>query len=118
MKILTVICLEVMEMANCRSTGAQRRRAQAHAAALREAAEELRVEPSMELEEMPMNRYASPNAVPGTCGCGKSRCREEEIAAMLTQLVELTVCQNQLLTDLLGAVNALTAAMLSAQSRS
>lgn len=34
-------------------------------------------------------------------------------AGLLEQLVELSVSQNQLLVDLLGAVNALTAALLA-----
>lgn len=107
-------------MANCRCTAAQRRRAKGHAAVLREAAEELRAETcSMEREDMPMNRYVSPNTIPGCPGCHGIEycCGEDEVQAMVEQLVELTVCQNQLLTDLLGAVNALTAAMLSRQTR-
>ncbi len=63
------------------------------------------------LENMPMNRYINPNALitrtPGGC-CGRG---EEQ--ALLEQLVELSVNQNQLLVDLLGAVNALTAALLA-----
>lgn len=102
-------------MVNHRCTAAQRRRAEEHAAALREAAVKLRTEVCMECEDMPMNRYVSPNAVPGcSVCCGMERCcGEQETRAMVEQLVELTVCQNQILTDLLGAVNALTAAMLS-----
>ena len=63
------------------------------------------------LENMPMNRYINPNTMitrtPGSC-CGRG---EEQ--ALLEQLVELSVSQNQLLVDLLGAVNALTAALLA-----
>lgn len=63
------------------------------------------------LENMPMNRYINPNTMitrtPGG-GCGRG---EEQ--ALLEQLVELSVSQNQLLVDLLGAVNALTAALLA-----
>ena len=71
-----------------------------------------RSERTMErLENMPMNRYINPNTMitrtPGGC-CGRV---EEQ--ALLEQLVELSVSQNQLLVDLLGAVNALTAALLA-----
>ena len=71
-----------------------------------------RSERTMErLENMPMNRYINPNTMitrtPGSC-CGRG---EEQ--ALLEQLVELSVSQNQLLVDLLGAVNALTAALLA-----
>lgn len=106
-------------MANYRSALAQRRRAEERAAALREAAAALRAEAGMEPDEMRMNRYVSPNAIlgcPGGCG-GNGCCGADTATALTEQLVELAVCRNQLLTDLLGAVNALTAAMLSAQSR-
>ena len=71
-----------------------------------------RSERTMErLENMPMNRYINPNTMitrtPGGC-CGRG---EEQ--ALLEQMVELSVSQNQLLVDLLGAVNALTAALLA-----
>lgn len=71
-----------------------------------------RSERTMErLENMPMNRYINPNTMitrtPSVC-CGRG---EEQ--ALLEQLVELSVSQNQLLVDLLGAVNALTAALLA-----
>lgn len=71
-----------------------------------------RSERTMErLENMPMNRYINPNTMitrtPGGC-CGRG---EEQV--LLEQLVELSVSQNQLLVDLLGAVNALTAALLA-----
>ncbi|MGM9605937.1 MAG: hypothetical protein ACI4ML_03985 [Aristaeellaceae bacterium] len=63
------------------------------------------------LEDMPMRRYRNP--IP-TC---ESRpkpehspcvCREE-----LEEILDALACQNQLMMDLLGAVNSLTAARLA-----
>lgn len=62
------------------------------------------------LKDIPMNRYINPGTV-GVCGAG-CRGRGEE-RALLEQLVELSVRQNQSLVDLLGAVNALTATLLA-----
>ena len=63
--------------------------------------------PEDRMEEMPMNRYANP--IP-TCPkpSGPCRVRQEEMDHILTALA----CQNQILIDLLGAVNGLTAALL------
>lgn len=62
-------------------------------------------------EEEPMNRYIHPipQAFPACAGGGSQ--------AYLDRVLEALACQNQLLTDLLGAVNALTAATLSAHNR-
>lgn len=63
------------------------------------------------LEDMPMRRYTNPlptceeKKPPSLC-----HCREE-----LEQITALLICQNQILTDLLGAVNGLTAALLARQ---
>lgn len=65
------------------------------------------------MEDMPMCRYSNP--IPtcehksgcGSCG-GRSSCQEE-----LKQILAALACQNQLLIDLLGAVNGLTAALLA-----
>ena len=94
--------MEVMQMAECRYRAQSRGSGRSSA----------RSERTMErLENMPMNRYINPNTMitrtPGGC-CGRG---EEQ--ALLEQLVELSVSQNQLLVDLLGAVNALTAALLA-----
>lgn len=65
------------------------------------------------MEDMPMCRYSHP--IP-TCehkrGCGSrgGRCACEE---ELEQILAALACQNQLLVDLLGAVNCLTAALLA-----
>ena len=63
------------------------------------------------LKDMPMNRYINPNTVfvrpQGNCRDGEAE------RALLEQLVEQSVRQNQSLVDLLGAVNALTAAVLA-----
>lgn len=69
-------------------------------------------------EEEPMHRYshpipqASPAAAVSVCPCG-----QDEAAAM-TQILEQLSCQNQLLVDLLGAVNSLTAALLCQNGKS
>lgn len=106
-------------MANC-AGASRRRKAAAMEAVVREAGFGVRPGPEEAMEEdVPMRRYISPNAVPGTGGCApRAGCRGEETQAMLEQLVELNCAQNQLLCDLLGAVNALTAAMLSARQKS
>ncbi len=64
------------------------------------------------LEDMPMRRYRNP--IP-TCGFPPAHdpgpccpCREE-----LERILDALACQNQLLVDLLGAVNSLTAARLA-----
>lgn len=56
-------------------------------------------------EDVPMHRYthAIPTATPATTA----------VAASQTQILEQLSCQSQLLVDLLGAVNALTAALLA-----
>ena len=62
-------------------------------------------------EDMPMHRYTHPIPI-CECGCGSGagscECRKE-----LEQLLEAVSCQNQLLVDLLAAVNSLTAALLT-----
>lgn len=72
----------------------------------------------MEREDMPMNRYINPiplsQAAAACCACP---CPSGVERALLEQLVELAASQNQLLVDLLGAVNALTAATLTANAK-
>ena len=60
------------------------------------------------LEDIPMNRYTNP--IPSCCPDRSGPCRigQEELDRILTALA----CQNQILTDLLCAVNGLTAAVL------
>ena len=79
----------------------------------RRAAEELlerqeELEPSQ--EEMAMKRYIHP--IP--CCCPP---HVPEYGAGLDEVLEALARQNQLLLDILGAVNALSAAVLSIQSR-
>lgn len=61
------------------------------------------------MEEIPMNRFSNP--IPPCCRNRPDRCliQSEGIDHILTALA----VQNQLLIDLLGAVNGLTAALLS-----
>ncbi len=72
----------------------------------------------MEATEISMNRYISPHTL---TGCAPSSCdnlcQAQGNRVLLEQLVELSVTQNQLLVDLLGAVNALTAAILTARAQ-
>ena len=60
------------------------------------------------MEDVPMNRYSNP--IPACCPRQSGQCllQEESVDHILTALA----CQNQILTDLLGAVNGLTAAIL------
>ena len=60
-------------------------------------------------EEEPMNRYIHPIPIPcPQAGCGAD-------PAVLERILETLCGQNQLLLDLLAAVNALTAATLNAR---
>lgn len=63
----------------------------------------------MEAEETPMRRYVYPvpQPAPGPRPAGGA-----DLPAAMTQVLEQLACQNQLLVDLLGAVNSLTAALL------
>lgn len=64
-----------------------------------------------DLENMPMNRWRNPISA---CECEEEEsCSQCECARELEQIIHLLTCQNQLLVDLLGAVNSLTAACLS-----
>ena len=94
--------MEVMQMAECRCRA--RQGGQGRSAARPVSSWE-------DLEKMPMNRYINPNTVfvrpQGSCRDGEAE------RALLEQLVEQSVRQNQSLVDLLGAVNALTAALLA-----
>lgn len=61
------------------------------------------------MEKIPMNRYTNP--IPICCRKQSDRClaQQEGFDHILTALA----CQNQILIDLLGAVNSLSAALLS-----
>lgn len=65
------------------------------------------------MEDMPMCRYSNPIPIcehKRGCGSRGGRCSCEE---ELEQILAALACQNQLLVDLLGAVNCLTAALLA-----
>lgn len=66
------------------------------------------------MEEIPMNRYINP--IPACCPKQAEPCRlrQEGIDHILAALA----CQNQILIDLLGAVNGLTAALLYSRNES
>ena len=99
-------------------------RARAQAAAQAIIAQGRRLQPEQAaapaLEEEPMNRYRNPLQErpagpvflpPYPCGS------DAQTQACLERILETLVCQNQLLVDLLGAVNSLTAATLSVRDR-
>lgn len=66
-------------------------------------------------EEEPMNRYIHTIPSPAArCGT-QTGCRE--VQASLERVLEGMAYQNQILADLLGAVNSLTAALLSIQNQ-
>lgn len=70
-------------------------------------------------EEEPMHRYPHPipPAAPQAVAAAAPACAPGDPAAM-TQALEQLACQSQLLVDLLGAVNSLTAAVLCQNGRS
>lgn len=63
-------------------------------------------------EEEPMRRYVHPVAQPMPV----YPVPDADTAATLTQVLEQLSYQNQVLTDLLGAMNSLTAALLCRRS--
>ena len=111
-------------MRNCRDRSQTQAQAQAAAiiaqgrqveAGLRK--EQARSQVSNVLEdEEPMNRYIHPIplSIPRARGDRPENCIQ--VQESLERVLECMACQNQLLVDILGAVNALTAAMLSSQS--
>lgn len=81
------------------------------------AREELRAETEAQAAETePMRRWPHPIPTSTTCfSCSRSSCcpcASEETSAALTQALEKLQYQSQVLTDLLAAVNSLTAAVL------
>lgn len=81
------------------------------------AQEELRTETQAQAaEDEPMRRWPHPIPTSTTCfSCSRSSCcpcASEETSAALTQALEKLQYQSQVLTELLAAVNSLTAAVL------
>lgn len=68
-------------------------------------------------EEEPMRRYSHPISRPAPCAAATAPVLETS-GEVWTQVLEQLSCQSQLLVDLLGAVNALTAALLCRQQQS
>lgn len=62
-----------------------------------------------EAETEPMRRYIHPIPQPTSPLPSRS---EADLPGTVTQILEQQACQTQLLMDLLGAVNSLTAALL------
>lgn len=96
---------------NCRTArDGTRARAEAAAAAIIAQGRQVAAAPVAEPEE-PMNRYI--HTIPASCPAESCACGGG--SATLDRILETLCCQNQLLLDLLGAVNALTAATLNAR---
>ena len=64
-------------------------------------------------ETEPMRRY--PHPIP-MC-CDSTPVTSEDCSPCMNRVLEQLSCQNQLLVDLLGAVNSLTAALLARSDR-
>ena len=100
-------------MSNCRQPGRDARaQAESQAQAIiaqgrRMARQRLEGAP---LEEEPMKRHPHPIPCPADCPSPPG-------AEALDRVLEELACQNQLLLELLSAVNGLTAAVLSIQGR-
>ena len=93
-------------MSRCHQAGeAVRRQAEAAAAAIRAQARAM-----LPPEEEPMKRHPHPIPCPADCPSPPG-------AEALDRVLEELACQNQLLLELLSAVNGLTAAVLSIQGR-
>lgn len=94
--------------------------AQAHAK-VTAARQELLAAASAPAEE-PMHRYSHPipqaSSVSIPAEAASPRARGEDTSAAMTQVLEQLSCQSQLLVDLLGAVNSLTAALLAQNGKS
>lgn len=84
-----------------------RRDSRTYQTAARAHAKVLAAQREMEPEKEPMHRYvfSIPEPQPGDFP-------PDSVSAAMTQILEQLAYQNQLLVDLLGAVNSLTAAML------
>ncbi len=63
--------------------------------------------------DVPMRRYVYPSAVQEDAAQARRVRERSEERLLLEQLVQAACCRNQLLTDLLAAVNGLTATLLA-----
>ena len=63
----------------------------------------------------PMRRY--PHPIPMCCAPDPVPIPTDECSPCMNRVLEQLSCQNQLLMDLLGAVNSLTAALLSGRGK-
>lgn len=66
-------------------------------------------------EEEPMHRYSHPISTATPTAAAVRIAGTEVSGEVWTQVLEQLSCQSQLLVDLLGAVNSLTAALLCRQ---
>ena len=103
---------------NCWGQSARQRQAAAILAQVRRAAEQLLSGgacsggAAASETEVPMKRYIHPIALPAAACTTAGSAQTQE---SLERVLECLAYQNQLLVDLLGAVNSLTAAMLNAK---
>lgn len=98
-----------------RSSRTYRSAAQAHAKVVA-ARQELLSAAQAPVREEPMHHY--PHPIPMATPAGEAPAAlscscQEDVPAAMTQILEQLSCQSQLLVDLLGAVNSLTAALLA-----
>lgn len=101
-----------------RSDRTYRSAAQAHAK-VTAARQELLAASAQAPREEPMHRYSHP--IPPSASVPLSTPAaplSPETPAAMTQILEQLSCQSQLLVDLLGAVNSLTAAVLCQSGKS
>lgn len=94
--------------------------AQAHAKVTAARQELLSASAAASTVEEPMHRYShsippvAQSVEPTAPACSQG----EDTSAAMTQVLEQLACQSQLLVDLLGAVNSLTAALLCQNGKS
>ncbi len=104
-----------------RSSRTYRSAAQAHAKVQAAQQELLAATAAAAAREEPMHRYSHPiphsSPIPAAVTPPAAPLPPDSPAAM-TQILEQLSCQSQLLVDLLGAVNSLTAAVLCQNGKS
>ena len=99
-----------------RSSRTYRSAAQAHAK-VQAAQQELLASVAAAAVEEPMHRYSHPIPQPRSAAVSPAAA-SEPTSQVMTQILEQLSCQSQLLVDLLGAVNSLTAAVLCQNGKS
>ncbi len=103
-----------------RSSRTYRSAAQAHAKVQAAQQELLASAAAAAAREEPMHRYSHSIPQPSSAPAAviPPRAPSGDTPAAMTQILEQLSCQSQLLVDLLGAVNSLTAAVLCQNGKS